>query len=169
MSAKNKQYKIEKGLLLFTQPRSPYFYGKIRLNRKYVTKTFAPITDLEEAKIMLYEWRKELLSQSTIPTSTITSPENFKSRSEYVEHVPLANDFQFLEVGRYDPNKKNIEERLNPEFEGRFKIMLVPNVTNICYGRGVGYKIEEIVLPEEIQKISATKIRAKMREEGKLK
>ena len=53
--------------------------------------------------------------------------------------------------------------------EGRFKIMLVPNVTNICYGRGVGYKIEEIVLPEEIQKISATKIRAKMREEGKLK
>ena len=111
MSAKNKQYKIEKGLLLFTQPRSPYFYGKIRLNRKYVTKSFAPITDLEEAKLMLFEWRKELLSQSTIPTSSIPSPENFKSRSEYVEHVPLKNDFQFLEVGRYDPNKKNIEER----------------------------------------------------------
>ena len=111
MSAKNKQYKIEKGLLLFTQPRSPYFYGKIRLNRKYVTKSFAPITDLEEAKLMLFEWRKELLSQSTIPASGIPSPENFKSRSEYVEHVPLKNDFQFLEVGRYDPNKKNIEER----------------------------------------------------------
>ena len=111
MSAKNKQYKIEKGLLLFTQPRSPYFYGKIRLNRKYKTKSFAPITDLEEAKTMLYEWRKELLSQDTIPASTITSSENFKSRSEYVEHIPLENDFQFLEVGRYDPNKKNIEER----------------------------------------------------------
>ena len=69
----------------------------------------------------------------------------------------------------FDTVKKNIEEKLNPEFEGRFKIMLVPNVTNICYGRGVGYKIEEIVLPEEIPKISATKIRAKMREEGKLK
>ena len=111
MRAKNKQYKIEKGLLLFTQPRSPYFYGKIRLNRKYVTKSFAPITELEEAKVMLFEWRKELLSQSTISTSVIPSPENFKSRSEYVEHVPLENDFQFLEVGRYDPNKKNIEER----------------------------------------------------------
>ena len=111
MSAKNKQYKIEKGLLLFTQPRSPYFYGKIRLNRKYKTKSFAPITDLEEAKTMLYEWRKELLSQDTIPATTINSSENFKSRSEYVEHVPLENDFQFLEVGRYDPNKKNIEER----------------------------------------------------------
>ncbi len=111
MSSRNKQYKIEKGLLLFTQPRSPYFYGKIRLNRKYKTKSFAPITDIEEAKVMLYEWRKELLNQSTIPTSTIPSSENFKSRSEYVEHVPLENDFQFLEVGRYDPNKKNIEER----------------------------------------------------------
>jgi len=111
MSVKNKQYQIEKGLLLFTQPRSPYFYGKIRLNRKYKTKSFAPITDLEEAKVMLYEWRKELLSQSTIPVSTIQSSENFKSRSEYVEHVPLKNDFQFLDVGRYDPKKKNIEER----------------------------------------------------------
>jgi hypothetical protein len=69
----------------------------------------------------------------------------------------------------FETVKKNIEEKLNPEFEGRFKIMLVPNITNICYGRGVGYKIEEIVLSEEIQKISATKIRAKMREEGKLK
>ena len=44
--------------------------------------------------------------------------------------------------------------------------MLVPNITNICYGRGVGYKIEEIELSKEIQEISATKIRAKMREEG---
>ena len=47
--------------------------------------------------------------------------------------------------------------------------MLVPNITNISYGRGVGYKIEEVVLPEKLQKISATKIRAKMRKEGKIK
>ena len=39
---------------------------------------------------------------------------------------------------------------------------IVPNITNICYGRGVGYKIEEIELPKEIQEISATKIRAKL-------
>ena len=68
----------------------------------------------------------------------------------------------------FDTVKKNIEDRLNPKYDGRFKIMLVPNITNISYGRGVGYKIEEVVLPEEIQKISATKIRAKMREEGEL-
>ena len=111
MSMKNKQYKIDKGLMLFTQPRSPFFYGKIRLNRKYVTKSFAPITDLDEAKAMLFDWQKELLSKNTISVSTVSSSDNFKSRSEYVEHVPIENDFQFLEVGRFDPNKKNIEER----------------------------------------------------------
>ena len=72
------------------------------------------------------------------------------------------NPFNFETV------KKNISEALK-DYQNRIKITLVPNITNICYGRGVGYKIEEIVLPEEIQKISATKIRAKMREEGKLK
>ena len=111
MSMKNKQYKIDKGLMLFTQPRSPFFYGKIRLNRKYVTKSFAPITDLEEAKAMLFDWQRELLIQNTIPLESASSSENFKSRSEYIEHVPVENDFQFLEVGRFDPNKKNIEER----------------------------------------------------------
>ncbi len=68
----------------------------------------------------------------------------------------------------FDSIKKNIEERLNPKYKNRFKVILVPNVTNICYGRGVGYKIEEIVLSEEIQAISATKIRKKLREDGKL-
>ena len=111
VNSKNKQYKIEKGLLLFTQPRSPYFYGKIRLNRKYVTKSFAPITDLESAKVMLYKWQRELLAKDLAPTKVITPKENFKSRSEYVEHVAIKNDFQFLDVGRFDPNKKNIEER----------------------------------------------------------
>ena len=111
VNSKNKQYKIEKGLLLFTQPRSPYFYGKIRLNRKYVTKSFAPITDLESAKVMLYSWQRELLAKDLAPTKVMTPKKNFKSRSEYVEHVAIKNDFQFLDVGRFDPNKKNIEER----------------------------------------------------------
>ena len=60
------------------------------------------------------------------------------------------NPFDFKTV------KKSIEERLNPEFKGQFKIMMVPNITNICYGRGGGYKIEEIELSKEIQEISAT-------------
>ena len=64
-------------------------------------------------------------------------------------------------------SNQNIEKALI-NFKNRINITLVPNITNICYGRGVGYKIEEIELSKEIQEISATKIRAKMREEGKL-
>ena len=65
--------------------------------------------------------------------------------------------------------KSEIVKRLEPKYKNRFKVVLVPNITNICYGRGVGYKIEEVVLSEEIQRISATKIRDKMKKEGKLK
>jgi phosphopantetheine adenylyltransferase len=63
-----------------------------------------------------------------------------------------SNPFDFETV------KKRIEQALT-NYPGKFDIVKVPNITNICYGRGVGYKIEEIVLPEQIQKISATKIR----------
>lgn len=68
----------------------------------------------------------------------------------------------------FDTVKHDIEERLDPDFKGQFKVVLVPNITNICYGRGVGYKIEEIVLDAETQKISATKIRQQMRDQGDL-
>ena len=67
----------------------------------------------------------------------------------------------------FDFVKEKIEEALLPEYEGKIMVQLVPNITNISYGRGVGYAIEEIVLPEEIQKISDTNIRAKMKEVAK--
>jgi nicotinamide mononucleotide adenylyltransferase len=49
-----------------------------------------------------------------------------------------------------------------------YVIMQVPNIVDISYGRGVGYTFTQHDLGEEIHDISATKIRAKMREEGKL-
>ena len=50
-----------------------------------------------------------------------------------------------------------------------YEIMMVPNVVNITYGRGVGYVFEEEVFDNSVTEISATKIRKKMREEGDLK
>ena len=55
------------------------------------------------------------------------------------------------------------------EFGDKIKVVELPNITDIFYGRGVGYNIEEIVLDEKTQQISATKIREQMRKEGKLK
>ena len=49
-----------------------------------------------------------------------------------------------------------------------YVIMQVPNIVDISYGRGVGYTFTQHDLGEEIHSISATKIRAKLREEGKL-
>ena len=35
--------------------------------------------------------------------------------------------------------KSKISEKLESKYKNRYKIVLVPNITNICYGRGVGY------------------------------
>tara|TARA_R110000822_G_scaffold95919_4_gene218819 strand:- start:2563 stop:2919 length:357 start_codon:yes stop_codon:yes gene_type:complete len=71
-----------------------------------------------------------------------------------------SNPFGFEEV------KARIEKAL-VDFTGKFNIIKVPNITNICYGRGVGYKIEEIILPQQIQEISATKIREELNDKRK--
>jgi len=83
----------------------------------------------------------------------------------------MVRDLQGVDDNPFDFEsiKSRITERLDKKYKNRFKVVLVPNITNICYGRGVGYKIEKIVLSKKIQKISATKIRKKMREKGKLK
>lgn len=65
----------------------------------------------------------------------------------------------------------NIEQALAVEgfqYEREYIIMRVPNIVDISYGRGVGYTFTQHDLGEDIHNISATKIRAKMREEGKL-
>lgn len=67
--------------------------------------------------------------------------------------------------------KINIIDALGQEgfiFNKDYVIMLVPNIVDISYGRGVGYTFTEHDLGEEIHNISATKIRAEMREKGEL-
>ena len=49
-----------------------------------------------------------------------------------------------------------------------YVILLVPNIVDISYGRGVGYTFTEHDLGKEIHDISATKIRKQMREDGNL-
>jgi hypothetical protein len=39
-------------------------------------------------------------------------------------------------------------------------VVPLPNITNVFYGRDVGYAVERIVLDEETEAISATKIRS---------
>ena len=137
---KNKQYRIEKGLLLFTQSRSRYFYGKLRINGKYRTQSFAPISNLEEAKIKLYEWRDEIIQQEK---NYQVAAKNFitSERNEYTSFEKLENNFQFLDVGRYDPSKKDPEERKIEfvEIYGEYNQVQASNQAHRCLDCGNPY------------------------------
>jgi hypothetical protein len=70
-----------------------------------------------------------------------------------------------------DTVKRNIVEALAGEgfvYDEDYIIMLVPNIVDISYGRGVGYTFSQHDLGEEIHNISATKIREQLRAQGKL-
>lgn len=66
---------------------------------------------------------------------------------------------------------RNIDKALEAEgFKNGedYIVMRMPNIVDISYGRGVGYTFTQHDLGEEIHNISATKIRAQLRAEGKL-
>ena len=65
----------------------------------------------------------------------------------------------------FDP--KEVKENLNRELKswidaGRIKVMIIPDIESVNYGRGVGYEIIEHIPPEDIKKISASQKRKEM-------
>ena len=70
-------------------------------------------------------------------------------------NVNKKNPFTFREV------KKRITQALS-EYRRKFIIIKIPVVSEVIYGRKVGYKIRKIVVSKKIEKISATKIRKKI-------
>ena len=64
-----------------------------------------------------------------------------------------SNPFEFEKV------KSFIRRDLDPVYQGKYEIMLVPNIVEIVYGRDVGYKITQETFTDEIHNISATSIR----------
>ena len=65
----------------------------------------------------------------------------------------------------YDPVdvKENVEKQLKDLIDSkRVKVIIIPDIESINYGRGVGYEIIEHVPPADIGEISATKIRKEL-------
>ena len=58
--------------------------------------------------------------------------------------------------------KHAIKRDLDPLYQGQYEIIVVPNITHIGYGRGVGYTMEEEKFDESITNISGTNIRKSM-------
>lgn len=67
-----------------------------------------------------------------------------------------SNPFKKEEVEQF------IHRDLQDDYEGQYIILFVPNITNITYGRNVGYKIENEVFDEDTHAISGTEIRKSM-------
>ena len=61
--------------------------------------------------------------------------------------------------------KRDLWQLLGDE---RVKVMIIPDIESINFGRGVGYDIIEHIPPDDIKEISATKIRQELRNEGLL-
>lgn len=68
-----------------------------------------------------------------------------------------------------DAVKENIEKHYAKEVnEGKVKVIVIPDICSIEFGRGVGYEILERIPPLEIGEISATKIREEMKRRGEI-
>jgi len=95
-----------------------------------------------------------------------------------IRNVPQQEDASGGETMTQDDNpfvmedvRTNIIKALEAEgfaYRREYIIIGVPNLVDISYGRGVGYTFTEHDLGTEVHDISATKIRAQMRKEGKL-
>ncbi len=75
------------------------------------------------------------------------------------------NPFDFTKVV---VSIRNALEEHGYKMNEEYIVMKVPNIVDISYGRGVGYTFTEHDLGKEIHSISATNIRAEMREKGDL-
>ena len=74
------------------------------------------------------------------------------------------------EVSKDDKNpynpvdvRDNVEKELKELIDAqRVKVIIIPDIESVNYGRGVGYDIIEHIPPSDIGEISATKIREKL-------
>lgn len=90
-------------------------------------------------------------------------PENREANSR----VPGQDDNPF----NVEEVKQNIRDGLLKDGfteDNDYVIMVVPNIVDISYGRGVGYTFTEHDLGAAVHEISGTKIREQMRAEGSL-
>ena len=56
-----------------------------------------------------------------------------------------------------------IKRRFKKMFGDKVKVIKIPDIGEVCYGRDVGYKITRLRLKKKYEEISATKIRKKLK------
>ncbi len=70
-------------------------------------------------------------------------------------NINKKNPFKFKEV------KRKIDKKLE-KYKNKYTIIKIPVVSEVIYGRKVGYKINKYNIGKHLESISATKIRKKL-------
>tara|TARA_B100001123_G_C14902043_1_gene864236 strand:- start:231 stop:740 length:510 start_codon:yes stop_codon:yes gene_type:complete len=125
-------------------------------------------------KILGYKWDNRA---QTIQMLGRFQPWHYGHRTLFEKCILKTGQVNILvkdvhKVGDNPFNFKQVKEKILHDlknFKSRIRVTLVPNISEICYGRTVGYKIIKINLNKKIESISATEIRKKLRVKGLLK
>ena len=114
---------------------------------------------------MKFDWRKK-----TAIYIGRFQPFHSGHKQLFLKALKRNGQVAILVMDSYKINKKNpyefkyvkrkIIENLS-KYKNKFVIIKIPVVSEVVYGRKVGYKINRINLPKKIENISATKIRKK--------
>lgn len=117
----------------------------------------------EQFSLFIGRWQPLHLGHKQMFEQVLNDGGNVCIAIRNIEDLDSKNPFSPMEVmGNIMDEYKDLIE------EGRVKVMIIPDICSVEFGRGVGYDIIEHIPPTEVADISATKIREQMVIEGKL-
>jgi phosphopantetheine adenylyltransferase len=153
---------------------SPVEYD-FRITEKNAEKWVPFVGDfiLKNKRRSKFDWRKETVQllgrwQPWHAGHRALFEEAIKKTGQVCIMIRDCNGWQNSNPFEIDQVTNFIKKDLDPLYQGQYTIQVVPNIVEIVYGRDVGYKITQIELNPEIQKISGTEIRKEMKEKGLL-
>jgi nicotinamide mononucleotide adenylyltransferase len=133
-----------------------------------------------------YLWEKKYHKESSLPSKSHQRV-LFIGRWQplHIGHINLFQQALFedkklliaIRDGEVDDKNPFTAEEVKEKFKrcfsneilhGTIEIIIIPDICEVAFGRGVGYDVVEYIPPTEIADISATKIREKMKADGKL-
>jgi len=86
------------------------------------------------------------------------------------ENIPVLIAIRDVDTDENNPRSaQQVKEILDIRYQdlisiGKVRIIIIPDIEGVYYGRDVGYKVQEFVPPPEIAEISGTKIRQALKD-----
>lgn len=122
---------------------------------------------LENRRRPVFDWKKETVQQlgrwqPWHPGHRALFDRLIQRTGQVVIQIRDCQGWQGSNPFAIDQVKNAIRRDLDPVYQGQYEIQVVPNITHIGWGRGVGYTSGEETFDESITSISGTQIRKEM-------